>query len=436
MSRLQEFITKLGRVIIRYAESQTSDSYNTEEILAKPYPQIVEELTDLIQKAIKYETRNTVLNYIVYVINTVKPLVAKTTPLTEEETLLIKEILNNFLMTLFELLDITKSTEVQLKYNNIETTAQRFISTRSWTVSRVLSVMGKTLTDYLVNNISAKTSKEVAYYVETIIDEHQSIMLKPLLEERIKELEEIKKQQEELIAQLQQQLETELSSSQLPEMKKQLAFLEEQYNDAKQTIAGLQKVLIQLQQQLENQSSDLKEAKIQLLAAQTQYLESKQIIDKLKQENEYFQQQLQVCQSELRETKDQLNFSQEQYNKLEQIIAKLQKESSLLQHQLETKQVELQETKQQLTSSQESNLKSANTIATLQEENRQLKATRTTTPPILMPNLLLGGRSSFHGFFPNTRIFERTNDTGSQNNDSSVGSSSLNPGGSGTGTIE
>ncbi|WP_131780948.1 hypothetical protein [Legionella gresilensis] len=267
MSRLQEFITKLGRVIIHYAETQSSKTYDTKEILAKPHKELVEKLTSILNEDIKYESRRSCLNYFIYVINEVKPLVEKDTPLIESEILLIKEILQKFLLTLFDLLDITQSTEVKLKYNNIEEGAKRFIS-RNWSFSfnseKVLSEMGKTVTNYLVNNISAKTSNEVALYIETIINEHQNILLVPLLKQQFqllcqdknvlaqnlnnaleanKELEQAlaveKEKSGEVISELKNNFETQ--STMLKSAQDEISLLQNKQNEYKNTIARLER---------------------------------------------------------------------------------------------------------------------------------------------------------------------------------------------------
>ncbi|WP_419420410.1 hypothetical protein ACNVED_03675 [Legionella sp. D16C41] len=274
MSRLQEFITKLGRVIIHYAETQTSQTYNTEEILKKPHSLLVDELSKLVQQAVTYETRRSCLNYFIYVINELKPLTEKEEPLSESETLVIKETLKNFLLTLFELLDIRKDTKVQLKYNNVDTEAARFISRWNFHREKALSIMGETVTNYLVNNISAKTSEEVTLYIETIVNEHQNILLVPILTNKLEQL----KIEKDLIAQeLKKTLEDNKNLN-------ELLVTETKSNSAKD------EQITQLEKKSQIQQETIQAAENQINDLKSRQSEAEELIAKLQTEKKQIQE--------------------------------------------------------------------------------------------------------------------------------------------------
>lgn len=301
MSRLQDFIIKLGHVVIEYAKNQSPELTYVEDILTKPHQVLITELNTLIDKGLKSETRYSCLNYFIYVLDQLKPLIDKTSPLNNAEALLIQDILNKFLLTVFELLDITKTTEVTLKYNNIETTAARFVST-SWLGEKVPSLMGTIVTNHLVNKISAKTKKEVKSYVKKMINEHQTLLSVPFLKEKITKLQiELKTNQDNFSLLIEKVNELEDANHVLMEEMEQISELDNRTIQSKDDIIAQlehdlltkENLLIQSQKDIENLTNrqhTLEETIVNLREENSQLIHSRMNFfqQPRPRENEYF----------------------------------------------------------------------------------------------------------------------------------------------------
>ncbi|MGQ3888202.1 hypothetical protein ACQUW5_04100 [Legionella sp. CNM-1927-20] len=291
MSRLQDFMSKLGHVIIHYAEAQPpKTSYPAEEILTKPHEEMIKELINIIDTKVKYDTRRPCLDYFLYVINELKKVCEQDAPLNEQEISSIKLVLNNFLLTLFELLDISKTNEVELKYNNITKNAPRFIS--NWTFSKTskLSGMGTIVTDYLINNISAKTNDEVCAYVEKLVREHQSILMVPVLIKQQKQLEEEKNALNTAlknVVESNEELEQVLNKKQekIEELQKKIDLLEATHLAEQKTSVKQDETICLLSNQVKTLEDELDTAKQQIHNLEAKQHESQKKVNKLEEEN-------------------------------------------------------------------------------------------------------------------------------------------------------
>ncbi|STX50718.1 Uncharacterised protein [Legionella busanensis] len=291
MSRLQDFMSKLGHVIIHYAEAQPpKTSYPADEILAKPHDEMIKELINIIDTKVKYDTRRPCLDYFLYVIKELKKVCEQDAPLNEQEIASIKSVLNNFLITLFELLDISKTDEIELKYNNITKNTPRFIS--NWTFSKTskLSGMGTIVTDYLINNISAKSNEEVSAYIEKLVSEHQGILMVPVLtkqqsqfQEEIHSLNLALKNTVESNEKLQLSLTQEEEKSK--ELQKTINFFETTQLDDKKTNLAKDETISSLTNQIKMLKEELEAAKQQIHNLEDIQHKSQRKIGKLEEEN-------------------------------------------------------------------------------------------------------------------------------------------------------
>ncbi|CEK11195.1 alanine--tRNA ligase [Legionella hackeliae] len=121
MSRLQTIINSLAQVILDYGVSQRLKTESLKVLLKKPHLEFIEALQTVINDGTKdYVKRLSLLNYLLFEIKQLKPLVDRDIPLREEERLLVQQHLQALIVNIQLLLRTSQSTEVPITYNKKE----------------------------------------------------------------------------------------------------------------------------------------------------------------------------------------------------------------------------------------------------------------------------------------------------------------------------
>ncbi|MDX1836652.1 hypothetical protein DIZ81_00465 [Legionella taurinensis] len=212
MSRLQELINTVAQIIINYYEETQSQNIDVplELLYAKPHDEFMSELDKIIQKATSngYHDRQSLLQYARQVVNDLRPLVEKGTPLSTEEELLVKNTLKSFVADCGLLLKTDQGKKLSILYGNdtwemkgcIRGVMGRYNYAVSGTVLNELlfsSPKSKFQFPLFPSPIQDKTTlSEIESMITIFINQHQNPLKKHA--ELKKENERLKKQCEEL----------------------------------------------------------------------------------------------------------------------------------------------------------------------------------------------------------------------------------------------
>ena len=174
MSKLQAFVSKIVQIIVSYNQTQTSINYPPESYINKSLPELNQFLHEIITEATRgYETRKPLLEYFLFVVNTIKPLTDQKKSLSESEQQTISDTLPVFLNTLKKLLETSHSQYISVKYNKTIVQVPGFI--RGALKAYSLCNTGQIISRELAESI---TQTPFENYFKKLILEHQL----PLLE--------------------------------------------------------------------------------------------------------------------------------------------------------------------------------------------------------------------------------------------------------------
>lgn len=214
MSRLQELINTVAQIIINYYEETQSQNIDIplELLYAKPHDEFMSELDKIIQKATSkgYHDRLSLLQYARQVVNDIRPLVEKGTPLSPEEELLVKNTLKSFVADCGLLLKTDQGKKLSILYGNDTWEMKGCI--RGVMGRYNYAVSGTVLNDLLFSSPKSKfqfplfpspmqdktTLSEIESMITIFINQHQNPLKKHA--ELKKENERLKKQCEELMS--------------------------------------------------------------------------------------------------------------------------------------------------------------------------------------------------------------------------------------------
>ncbi|QRN04282.1 hypothetical protein GH742_10555 [Legionella sp. MW5194] len=212
MSRLQELINTVAQIIINYYEETQSQNIDIqlELLYAKPHDEFMSELNKIIDKATSkgYHDRLSLLQYARQVVNDLRPLVEKGTPLSPEEELLVKNTLKSFVADCGLLLKTDQGKKLSILYGNDTWEMKGCI--RGVMGRYNYAVSGTVLNDLLFSSSKSKfqfplfpspiqdktTLGEIESMITIFINQHQNPLKKHA--ELKKENERLKKQCEEL----------------------------------------------------------------------------------------------------------------------------------------------------------------------------------------------------------------------------------------------
>ncbi|MDP1604175.1 MAG: hypothetical protein Q8M03_13025 [Legionella sp.] len=261
MTKLQELVNNLGEVIIDYYVQQTK--------LKIDNPSDSRDFFEgLIAKATKsYPTRERFLNYLLYVIDTLKPLVDKDTPLSKEEvsstTHLIKELVNNAQL----LLTGYKGEFIEIIYAQNKVVMEGFRLRTFQSFWSPICFTGQIITEKLMK---AFDFEKGAYYlddtVKNIIDDHQKSFLPgqenhDLQQKLVLEKTKSAALQEELLleqtksATVQEELLLEQTKS--AAVQEELRFRQLENETLKNTIQSLEKKNLSLSNKITEQAEQM-----------------------------------------------------------------------------------------------------------------------------------------------------------------------------------
>ena len=174
MSKLQEFVGKIVQIIVSYNQTQTSKTYPPEIFTNKSPPELNQFLQEIITEATRgYETRKPLLEYFLFVVNTIKPLTDQKKSLSQQEQQTISDTLPAFLNTLKILLETSHSQYISVKYNKTIVQVPGFIR-------GALKVYSLCNTGQIISRELAESISQTPFenYFKKLILEHQL----PLLE--------------------------------------------------------------------------------------------------------------------------------------------------------------------------------------------------------------------------------------------------------------
>lgn len=221
MSKLQEFMGKIVQIIVSYNETQTTINHS-EDFSSKSPGELHQFLQDIITEATTvYETRKSLLEYFLFIVDTIKPLTDKKQSLSQIEQQTIFDTLSSLMNTIKLLLKTSHSNSITVKYSN--------------SIEKMPGFMRGALKGYSLCNTGQVISRELAEslnqvpfgdYLKKLIFEHQLPLLeiermgkaisdgsteKELMQEKIKTLTEQIEQQQQEVANLKMENQ-ELSS--------------------------------------------------------------------------------------------------------------------------------------------------------------------------------------------------------------------------------
>lgn len=186
MSRLQNLVNSLINVIVDYYSSQTYKKLSLDNLLKLSHTDLEKELKDIIDASIKgkgYDRRRPLLEYFLYEITSLKPLVDNPEPLGEIKAQYVHNNLVKLIEITRKLLGMQKNINISVKYNH---KTVELMGSKSCQSGRSLKLW---LTDY---NIFPKDDFDSKSFITTIISEHQALLAQPILIRMVKESEEEK----------------------------------------------------------------------------------------------------------------------------------------------------------------------------------------------------------------------------------------------------
>lgn len=346
MSRLQELVNAVARVIINYYEETQSQNIDValDVLFAKPHELFVTELGKIINaiESKGYHDRLPLLKYAKTVINDIRPLVEKGTSLSPEEAVLVKNILRSFVADCGLLLKTDQGKKHSILYNG-ETVEMKgcirgVMSRYTYTVS------GTVLNDIFFSSHSKfqfplfpapiqdkATLSEIELMISAFIKEHQDYLKNH--EELQKENDALKKENDLLRKQCEEQaarFEMLLKNHQeLQKKLEQLDVITQQMDElagSKHTLELTLKATTAAYDELGDRYSALKKESDEHEVRQEQALcEVKQALKELQQRI----QSLTVDNTALTQS---LKQKEEAYKLLEVEVLKLREENSTFRH--------------------------------------------------------------------------------------------------------
>lgn len=173
MSRLQTIVYSIAQVIVEYGELQKVKTEPLKTLLKKSHLDFIEALQTIINDATKvYEDRLSLLNYLLFEIKLLKPLVEQPT-LGLEESELIKQELQSFILTIYKLIKTSKSEKISVNYDNEKVEIPGFI--RGFTEGYYPCASGQIIKEKFVKPLLLQDHEEstVKRFVENLVTAHQ-----------------------------------------------------------------------------------------------------------------------------------------------------------------------------------------------------------------------------------------------------------------------
>ncbi|KTD24794.1 Uncharacterised protein [Legionella lansingensis] len=222
-SRLEKIVHSLCEVVLSYSSTQTLKPYSLKELLEKEHEKFIEALQSIINDGTKgYTTRLSLLNYFLFVINQVKPLLVQNKPMSNEECIIVQQHLENLILNVNKLLNTYQNQTIVVNYNDKKENIYGFVRGISGMhKAYTLCNSGQLLQDNFITplGLTEYSKNTVNSFVAELIDEHQRALKLLLLneenttlkkqfselEERFKALEEEKLSLEVTMKQLQQE---------------------------------------------------------------------------------------------------------------------------------------------------------------------------------------------------------------------------------------
>ncbi|MFC3908426.1 hypothetical protein ACFORL_04970 [Legionella dresdenensis] len=200
MQQLESLVNNLIKVVIKYAQTQTGEDYSqtvqllnyTElnkqvndhdpektraKLIEKPTAELIAKLKGIVATATTiYDTRKSVLDYIVYIVEQLSALLIKNEIPTPEQSAPIEAELKSFLDTIYSLSDIHQkysNGNIVINYGKVQSiSADRFISRGflSNGLSRLGTITEENLLDELKGSL-AKSEGARKKYVQELFDD-------------------------------------------------------------------------------------------------------------------------------------------------------------------------------------------------------------------------------------------------------------------------
>lgn len=257
MSRLQELIDKIVQIIVSYNETQTNTNTPPELYLNKSSEQMQAFLKPLIKEAtIVYKTRESLLDYFLFVAKTIKPLADQKNSLTKPEEQHITEVLRLLLNTIKKLLTTSHSNTITIQYDNLTIQIPGFVrgAFSGYSLCNSGQVINRELSDILnmpTNDYTAKLISdhqlpflEIERLGKVIINE------KELTQTEVNKLQKIIEEQQKQLATFQN--ENSSLSDKLANAESNIQLQEKQL---RQEIETLQHKNSRLSNELENRDA-------------------------------------------------------------------------------------------------------------------------------------------------------------------------------------
>ncbi|ASQ45462.1 hypothetical protein [Legionella clemsonensis] len=250
---LQNVVHSLAQVILDYGESQDVKVEPLQTLLTKPHPNFIETLQTVINESTKsYAKRLSLLNYFLFEIKQLKPLIERQTPLDEEEQSLVQQHLQSLIMNVNTLLKTSQSSKISIKFDGNEEQIPGLVLpiTQGWYPCKSGNMIDQIFLKPLhLQNFDVSS---VAIFVKKLIMNHQQKVTIPFL---MKERDLLKETVTSLEKEKQQIKEEML---QLKEEKSQLIIENEQLTKEKRAIWEEQQVTLTEKTNLEKELSTLK----------------------------------------------------------------------------------------------------------------------------------------------------------------------------------
>ncbi|MDI9817709.1 MULTISPECIES: hypothetical protein [unclassified Legionella] len=182
MSDLQKVIHSLCEVIIGYNETQTGKVYSLEELLKQSDSDFLKSLEAILKDATKnWPIRTGLLNYILFEIKELKPLVEQTHLLTTEEEKKVKENLTDLLVNIKKLLETSKSENVEVKYAGKR---EEMPGLKLWGLCNSGQLLKKKLLEPLKLDSDKIVEHDITNLVIALISDHLKEIKQPIIEKQ------------------------------------------------------------------------------------------------------------------------------------------------------------------------------------------------------------------------------------------------------------
>ena len=294
MSRLQNLVNSLVSVVLNYTDPKGLKGQTEESLLQKSHGDLVKERTKLIEDATaSYGTRRTLLDYFLYELNTLKPLVDKSTPLDEVELKRIKAHLRALITHTQGLLKIDKTSSLSVSYieEDRDKTVQISGFIDAGTLYSSTCRSGQVIQRWheSIEKLSVfpdDNLKDAQLFLDHIIDEHHHAILLPHLEEenrglkaantRLSESEALAKREKEAL---------QKKADAFDDLEKKIRSLEEREKLLAEENKRLQEALVLSQKQEEASRREAENLRSENLRLHEEHASLAETNDSLKQDN-------------------------------------------------------------------------------------------------------------------------------------------------------